>query len=69
MSDDDQALPQDSGSTFGHIRRDNPTPGQVAYRAYYNHSIGCDDCGHGWTRCETAEGLWRTYQDVQRDRR
>lgn len=68
MSDDDQ-LPQDSGSTFGHIRPDTPIPWQAAYRAYFDHSAGCDACGHGWTRCGIAKGLWRTYKDARENRR
>jgi hypothetical protein len=67
----DEGLPQDSGSTFGHIpHATNPeyTRAQLAYRAYFDHSIGCDGCEHGWKRCETAEELWRTYKTAQEKR-
>ncbi|GAB2968545.1 hypothetical protein GCM10023080_034340 [Streptomyces pseudoechinosporeus] len=41
---------------------------QLAYRAYLDHSIACAGCGHGQTRCETAEELWRAYKDAQEKR-
>jgi hypothetical protein len=66
VSDDDQLLPQDSGSTFGHLRPATPT--QIAYRTFYNHSLACPDCGFGKTRCDKAEELWRAYKNAQEKR-
>ncbi|MFG2029987.1 hypothetical protein [Streptomyces sp. NPDC048825] len=67
-----EGVPQDSGSTFGRIQHAVNRAymrSQKAYRAYFDHSVGCDDCDHGGTRCEKAEELWRAYKDVQRNRR
>ena len=66
MSSADQ-LPQDSGSTFGHLRP--ATPKQTAYRNFYNHSLACPDCEFGKTRCQQAKEKWRAYKDMPEDQR
>ena len=66
-----EGLPQDSGSAFGHIQHAinrEHMRSQKAYRAYFDHSVGCDDCDHGWNRCEKATELWRAYKDAQEKR-
>jgi hypothetical protein len=50
-----------SNSSFTHA--------QLAYRAFLDHSIPCAGCGHGQTRCETAEELWRAYKESRENRR
>ncbi|MFE9765133.1 hypothetical protein ACFYPC_11460 [Streptomyces sp. NPDC005808] len=61
---------EDSGSGPGHMQKvaDNGTCNRVqaAYRAYLDHSVACEGCGHGETRCPTADELWRAYRAAQR---
>ncbi|WP_406476044.1 hypothetical protein [Streptomyces sp. NBC_01615] len=35
---------------------------QTAYRAFLNHSTGCEGCGRGERRCATADELWKAYR-------
>ncbi|MCX4973281.1 hypothetical protein [Streptomyces sp. NBC_00620] len=61
---------RDSGSSSGHMQKvaDSGTFNRVqaAYRAFLGHASGCGDCGHGATRCPTADDLWRAYRAAQR---
>ncbi|MFD4528151.1 hypothetical protein ACFWP7_30315 [Streptomyces sp. NPDC058470] len=57
---------RDSGSASGHMQRvaDSGTYNRVqaAYRAYINHATACAGCGHGETKCATADELWCSYR-------
>lgn len=57
---------RDDGSGYGHIRliasSTTYTAKRQAWRAFFQHSTDCVDCGHGETRCEEATKLLRVWR-------
>lgn len=57
--------PRDAGSGPGHMQRvaSSGVYSRVTntYREFMGHSLGCDDCEYGETRCDTAKELWAAY--------
>jgi len=57
---------RDSGSASGHMQQVASSGTynriQTAYRAYIDHATACEGCGHGATKCGTADELWAAYR-------
>lgn len=38
---------------------------QVAYRAYLDHALGCEDCRQAAFECDQAAALWGEYRTAR----
>jgi hypothetical protein len=57
-----QWQPRDRGSGGpGYLQAVAPSGTYARYRAFTTHSMCCDNCDYGETRCETAKALWAEY--------
>ena len=45
----------------GYLQAVAPSGTFARYRAFTSHSLTCDTCEYGETRCETAKELWAEY--------
>ncbi|MFE7837453.1 hypothetical protein ACFU53_15865 [Streptomyces sp. NPDC057474] len=45
----------------GHLQAVAPSGVYARYRAFTDHTLGCDDCEYGEARCDMAKALWATY--------
>lgn len=49
----------------GYLQAVAPGDTYARYRDFTTHTLGCDDCEYGETRCETAKKLWAKYVQVR----
>lgn len=49
----------------GHLQAVAPSSTYNRYRAFTDHSLGCDDCEYGEARCKTAKRLWAAYAQTR----
>ncbi|MFM9675752.1 hypothetical protein [Streptomyces brasiliscabiei] len=49
----------------GYLQAVTPGGTYARYQAFTTHTMLCDGCDYGETRCETAKKLWAAYVEAR----